>query len=83
MDRLTANYHALNTNQRIGLLAVIIIALTTSLCFGASCTAETSLLMGAGLGGAVGFALAAVFVAALLRWGIEITPEQSPKEDDS
>lgn len=71
MERLATSYQCLTGDQRIGLIAVCVIAFTTSLCVGASCTARSNLLTGAGIGGAIGFALAAICVAALLRWGIE------------
>ncbi len=83
MERMTATYLSLNDDQRRGLLVIVIIAFSTSLCLGASCTAEKSLLMGAGLGGAAGFALAAVLIAALLRWGIDGEQSQNTERDAS
>lgn len=80
MERLATNYHRLSGDQRIGLTAVCVIAFTTSLCVGASCTANSNLLTGAGIGGAIGFALAGVCVAALLGWGIENQQNDQSKE---
>lgn len=81
MDRIAANYLSLNADQRRGLLVIVMIAVWTSLCIGASCTAKSNVLMGAGLGGAAGFAISAVLIAALLRWGIAIDAAEFEEKD--
>ena len=66
MELVRTNFTALDSDQRWGLLTVWAIAEIASVCLGSACVGEASRLMGAGVGGVVGFLAASLVVILLL-----------------